>query len=88
MIAAEVYLWGTRIGVVAQESATSIPIFNYDDRFLKSGIQVSPISMPLSRRVYSFSGLNKDSFHGLPGLLADSLPDKFGTKFQGNRWNN
>lgn len=80
MIAAEVYLWGTRIGVVAQESATSIPIFNYDDRFLKSGIQVSPISMPLSRRVYSFSGLNKDSFHGLPGLLADSLPDKFGTK--------
>lgn len=80
MIAAEVYLWGTRIGVVAQEDATSIPVFNYDDRFLQSGIEVSPISMPLSKRVYSFSGLNKESFHGLPGLLADSLPDKFGTK--------
>ena len=80
MISAEVYLWGTRIGVVAQEDVSSIPVFNYDDRFLQSGIEVSPLTMPLSKRIYSFSGLNRDSFHGLPGLLADSLPDKFGTK--------
>ncbi|MBQ8804042.1 MAG: HipA N-terminal domain-containing protein [Tyzzerella sp.] len=80
MISAEVYLWGTRIGVVAQENVASVPVFNYDDRFLQSGIEVSPLTMPLSRRVYSFSNLNKDSFHGLPGLLADSLPDKFGTR--------
>ncbi len=80
MITAEVYLWGTRIGVVAQEDVFSVPRFNYDDKFLKSGIEVSPLTMPLSKRVYSFPDLNKDSFHGLPGLLADSLPDKFGTK--------
>ena len=80
MISAEVYLWGTRIGVVAQENVGSVPIFNYDERFLQSGIEVSPLMMPLSKRIYSFSNLNKDSFHGLPGLLADSLPDKFGTK--------
>ncbi|MEE1314464.1 MAG: type II toxin-antitoxin system HipA family toxin [Faecalimonas sp.] len=80
MISAEVYLWGTRIGVVAQEDINSIPLFNYDDKFLKSRIEVSPIAMPLSKQVYSFSGLNKESFYGLPGLLADSLPDKFGTK--------
>lgn len=95
MISAEVYLWGTRIGVVAQENTSSIPIFNYDDRFLQSSIEVSPLTMPLSKRIYSFSNLNKDSFHGLPGLLADSLPDKFGTKLierylaeQGRDFNN
>lgn len=77
---AEVYLWGTRIGVVAQEDVTSIPQFNYDTRFLKSGIEVSPIVMPLHQRIYTFPYLNVDSFYGLPGLLADSLPDKYGTK--------
>lgn len=77
---AEVYLWGTRIGVVAQEEVYDIPRFNYDNSFLESGIEVSPITMPLNGRVYSFPNLNRDSFHGLPGLIADSLPDKFGTK--------
>lgn len=80
MIAAEVYLWGTRIGVVLQERMDAIPRFNYDRNFIRSGIQVSPLVMPLSDRVYSFPALNIETFHGLPGLLADSLPDKFGTK--------
>ncbi|MBO5473303.1 MAG: type II toxin-antitoxin system HipA family toxin [Lachnospiraceae bacterium] len=80
MITAEVYLWGTRIGVAAQESPDAVPMFNYDEKFLKSGIEVSPIVMPLSERVYSFPALPENTFHGLPGLLADSLPDKFGTK--------
>lgn len=80
MITAEVYLWGTRIGVAAQEDNSTIPKFNYDKKFLDSGIEVSPIVMPLSTMVYSFPALSKDTFHGLPGLLADSLPDKFGTK--------
>lgn len=80
MVTAEVYLWGTRIGVIAQENVNAIPQFNYDEKFIKSGIEVSPIIMPLSRRIYTFPGLNKASFHGLPGLLADSLPDKYGTR--------
>ena len=80
MIAAEVYLWGTRIGVVLQERVDAVPRFNYDRNFIRSGIQVSPLVMPLSDRVYSFPALNIETFHGLPGLLADSLPDKFGTK--------
>lgn len=80
MITAEVYLWGTRIGVVAQEDYNAIPKFNYDKKFLKSGIEISPVVMPLSDVVYSFPALSKDTFYGLPGLLADSLPDKFGTK--------
>ncbi len=77
---AEVYLWGTRIGVISQDNISSIPQFNYDERFLKSGIEVSPLTMPLNQRLYSFPSLNKETFHGLPGLLADSLPDRYGTK--------
>lgn len=80
MIAAEVYLWGTRIGVVLQERMDAVPRFNYDRNFIRSGIQVSPLVMPLSDRIYSFPALNIETFRGLPGLLADSLPDKFGTK--------
>lgn len=80
MITAEVYLWGTRIGAVAQEDNGSVPLFNYDKDFLNSGIEVAPVAMPLSPMVYSFPALPKDTFYGLPGLLADSLPDKFGTK--------
>lgn len=79
MITAEVYMWGTRIGVVAQPELHSMPIFNYDKKFLKSGIQVSPLVMPLSNVNYSFPYLAERTFHNLPGLLADSLPDKFGT---------
>lgn len=80
MIQAEVYLWGTRIGYVVQENYHSIARFNYDEKFLKSHIEIAPIMMPLAHRVYSFPNLSMDSFKGLPGLLADSLPDKFGTK--------
>ena len=80
MIAAEVFLWGTRIGVVLQEDSNVVAKFNYDENFLKSQIEVSPIVMPLSKQVYSFPALSKDTFKGLPGMLCDSLPDKFGTK--------
>lgn len=75
-----VYLWGSKIGTVAQKDISSVPVFTYDKKFIKSGIQVSPIMMPLSEKSYSFPSLNEETFHKLPGLLADSLPDKFGTK--------
>ena len=77
---AEIYLWGSKIGTVFQKDEHSIPRFNYDKNFVESGIQISPITMPLSEQVYSFPGLREETFHGLPGLLSDSLPDKFGTR--------
>lgn len=80
MIGTEVYLWGTKIGTVVQSDAKSLPRFSYDNNFVKSGIEVSPIVMPLASLIYSFPSLNEKTFRGLPGLLADSLPDKFGTK--------
>lgn len=77
--ACEVYLWGTRIGVIYQDDAYNPARFEYDSNFRKSGIELSPFMMPLSNRIYSFPELIRlDAFHGLPGLFADSLPDKFG----------
>jgi len=77
--ACEVYLWGTRIGVVYQDDPFGAARFEYDMRFQNTGIELSPFRMPLSNRIYRFPELIRlDAFHGLPGLLADSLPDKFG----------
>lgn len=75
---ADVFLWGTRIGSVALVDGNDVAQFEYDPDFLPSSIEVSPLVMPLSRRSYSFPQLRRESFHGLPGLLADSLPDRFG----------
>ena len=75
---AEVRMWGRTIGAVSLEEGARSAAFQYDPEFLASGIELSPIAMPLARSVYQFPSLPQVSFHGLPGLLADSLPDKFG----------
>jgi len=75
---AEVRLWGSRIGAVLLEDDTDVATFEYDPDFQRSGIELSPVVMPLSDQVHQFPGLSLDTFHGLPGLLADSLPDRFG----------
>ncbi len=75
---AEVKLWGRTIGAVSLEDGSDVAAFEYAPEFVSSGIGVSPIVMPLNRSVYIFPELPRLAFHGLPGLLADSLPDKFG----------
>lgn len=75
---AEVLLWGRQIGAVSLEAGARTAAFQYVPAFVGSGIEVSPLTMPLSRRVYEFPSLPRQSFRGLPGLLADSLPDTFG----------
>jgi serine/threonine-protein kinase HipA len=75
---AEVQLWGRTIGAVSLEPGRDVAAFEYAPDFAASGIQLSPLMMPLAPRVYEFPALPRDSFHGLPGLLADSLPDRFG----------
>ena len=75
---AEVRLWGRTIGAVVLEEGRDVAAFEYDAAFTRSGIEIAPLTMPLSRRVYTFRELARTTFYGLPGLLADSLPDKFG----------
>lgn len=75
---AEVRLWGRRIGAVELAEGREVASFQYEPEFVRAGFELSPLVMPLDTRVYSFPELAQKSFHGLPGLLADSLPDKFG----------
>ena len=75
---AEVKLWGRTIGAASLEDGENIASFQYDPEFINSKIELSPITMPLSSKVYSFPELPYQSFRGLPGLLSDSLPDRFG----------
>lgn len=72
-----VKMWGTTVGYLHQED-NGIVGFQYDDDFLKSGIEISPIKMPLSTITYTFPVLPEITYHGLPGMVADSLPDRFG----------
>lgn len=80
---AEVWLWGTQVGAVSLDSrgggrGTPFAAFEYAPAFRRSQIQLAPLTMPLGSTIFRFPTLAVESFHGLPGLLADSLPDKFG----------
>ena len=78
MTDARVRLWGKNIGAVSWLSDRQIGVFQFEPDFLASGIQLAPLTMPLSAEPYAFPSLPRDAFKGLPGMLADSLPDKFG----------
>lgn len=78
-----VRLWGQLVGAVRWDLTRSLATFAYDPDFVKSGLNVAPLYMPLSARadqVYAFPRLNPETYHGLPGLLADALPDRFGNQ--------
>ena len=75
-----VKLWGKRIGAVAWDEKQGLGFFEYDKPFVDGKLEVAPVKMPLSTRVYSFPELRNLTFKGLPGLLADSLPDKYGNE--------
>lgn len=78
---AEVWLWGSRIGYLYQPEGSRLVQFEYDREFLNSGIEISPIMLPLSENVYAFDDLaGVPAFKGMAGVFADSLPDRFGNK--------
>ena len=78
MTTASIELWGKHIGAVTWVEDRGIGIFQYTPDFGASGIEVSPLQMPFRETPHEFPNLSKDAFRGLPGMLADSLPDKFG----------
>ena len=80
MTDASVYLWGRRIGAVSWDSARALGIFQYDPAFLPAGIELAPLVMPVREAPYAFPALGRETFKGLPGLLADALPDRFGNR--------
>lgn len=90
---AEVHIWGTLAGAVAWDERTGVAAFEYDPEFRKLGWELSPLKMPVSspKSIFSFPELRKDriagldTFKGLPGMLADALPDRYGNQLI-NRW--
>ena len=79
--AIEVRIWGQRVGAVAADPRLGAYVFGYDKQWLSKGIDLAPRTMPIATYKppgHSFPLLSRDSFHGLPGLLSDALPDSFG----------
>ena len=79
MTVVAVELWGRRVGALSDESG--LPAFEYDPEWLASGPSISPVHLPLERGVFSFPDLARQpGFVGMPGVFADSLPDRFGNR--------
>ena len=85
----DVKLWGKDVGSLFWDDTSNAAAFQYEAKFLRSGLNIAPIIMPLSagngEQVYQFLNNRNNCFNGLPGLIADSLPDKFGTQII-NEW--
>lgn len=93
MNTAFVHIWGTMVGAVAWDDSAGLATFEYDSSFKNKNWDLSPLKMPLqaTKNIFNFPelkpGFNSpiDTFKGLPGLLADVLPDKYGNQLI-NRW--
>ncbi len=93
VVAAEIWLWNKLVGAVLWDESQGLASFEFDSSFLRLGLDIAPLTMPISsgKRLHSFaenrSGRNDpyDTFRGLPGLLADMLPDKYGNQLI-NSW--
>jgi serine/threonine-protein kinase HipA len=82
---AKVKIWGQDVGAVAWNDNLGYASFEFYDNFLKKGLDLSPLKMSIEevrtgKKIFSFPSLRNETYYGLPGLLADSLPDKFGNK--------
>tara|TARA_R110002050_G_scaffold252628_1_gene390852 strand:+ start:7999 stop:9303 length:1305 start_codon:yes stop_codon:yes gene_type:complete len=82
-----VHIWGERVGAIAWDEKRKLASFQYDSDYLIWGADLSPIKMPIEREdlIYIFPELQSKSeeyntFKGLPGLIADALPDKYGNQ--------
>ena len=80
MTDASVRLWGRRIGAVSWDAGRGLGVFQHDPAFAAAGIELAPFVMPAREAPYEFPALGRDAFKGLPGLLADALPDDFGNR--------
>lgn len=77
-----VHIWGQQVGAVAADPSVAAYVFEYDPKWLSKGIDLAPFNMPISSvsRSFVFPTLPKETFMGLPGMLSDALPDRFGNQ--------
>ena len=74
----EVSAWGQVVGAVALDPGSGFFAFEYDGAWIRGGVELAPLHMPLSPRIYLFPELPAKTFYRLPAMLADALPDRFG----------
>jgi serine/threonine-protein kinase HipA len=88
METAYVNIWDKRAGAIAWDTATGTGSFEFEPSFIRNGWNLSPLMMPIQEsrnRIYSFPELRSSlAFKGLPGLLADALPDRYGNEIINN----
>ncbi len=82
---ARVNIWNHFVGAVFWDEKRKLATFEFDNSFLEKELDLAPVIMPLKeliqgKKIFSFPALNNNTYKGLPGLLADSLPDRFGNK--------
>jgi serine/threonine-protein kinase HipA len=77
--------WGRDVGAVALDRSTGFYVFEYEDTWLDTGVELAPLHMPNRRGGFVFPDLPPDTFHRLPAMLADALPDRFGN-YLVNAW--
>ena len=82
---ATIVLWKKNVGAVLWDESRQYAIIEFEDSFIKSALDITPLIMPLTdlqngNKIFSFSNLNWETYYGLPGLLSDSLPDRFGNR--------
>jgi serine/threonine-protein kinase HipA len=70
--------WGRVVGFVARDPSSNFYAFEYDDEWVRSGADLSPLHLPRQRGVFVFPQLSRDTYYGLPAMVADALPDRFG----------
>ena len=81
----EVSAWGRFVGAVVLDPTTGFYAFQYDDEWIASGADLAPLHLPRRAGVFEFPELSRTTFYGLPALLADALPDRFGSALV-NAW--
>lgn len=77
---ATVLIWGSEVGAVSWDNDRGYGTFEYEPAFVRRGLEIAQLTLPLRSGLFSFPALNRDTFHGLPGMLADALPDSFGNR--------
>jgi serine/threonine-protein kinase HipA len=90
MVVAAVKIWDFLVGAVSWDNERKHSYFEFEPSFFKAKLDLAPISMPIieaarMKKIYSFPRLSYETYKGLPGLLADSLPDNFGNQII-NAW--